>query len=170
MDDTGLWILIIFIGFMYLLPYWFPLLLIYAAENSIEKSPEQKEKEEYEAMDELGKLIFEMDTPYWHGIRPYVPGEMEDATKRINEVIKELEKRGDVRAVRPLINHAEKRFLGEDGMGVWPYSDYSLAVKALSRFNDQESLDYLIKILSDKDREIRREAAKALDKRGWEPE
>ncbi len=55
-------------------------------------------------------------------------------------------------------------------MGVWSYSDYSLAVKALSRFNDQESLDYLIKILSDKDREIRREAAKALDKRGWEPE
>ena len=121
-------------------------------------------------MDEIDKLIFEMDTPYWHGIRPLVPGEMEDATKRINEVINELEKRGDVRAVRPLINHAEKRFLGEDGMGVWPYADYSLAVKALSRFDDQESLDYLIKILSDKDREIRREAAKALDKRGWEPE
>ena len=63
---------------------------------------------------------------------------------------------GDLRAVRPLINHAEKRFKGENGIGEWPYADYKLAIKALGKFNDQESLDYLIKILTDKDINIRR--------------
>ena len=170
MSDGEFWVIIIFLGIIYFSPYWILLLISYAADSIVEESPEQKEKNQYDSMDRIGKLLIELDTPYSYGITPFVPGEAEAASRRINEVVEELQEIGDLRAVRPLINHAEKRFKGENGIGEWPYADYKLAIKALGKFNDQESLDYLIKILTDKDINIRRAAVEALDSRGWKPE
>ena len=43
-------------------------------------------------------------------------------------------------------------------------------MEALGNFNNKRSMDYLVKSLEDKDRDIRTAAAEALDKLGWEPD
>ena len=123
----------------------------------IEKSPEQKEKEEYDEMDEFDQLINEVNNPRDFLGEPI--GGM-DGVRRTDEVIEKLVEIGDARAVKPLITLAKKRasFTSES------------AIQALGNFNNKESIDFLITLLTDKDRDIRLEAVEALDKLGWESE
>ena len=49
-------------------------------------------------------------------------------------------------------------------------NDLESAIEALGNFDDKRSINYLVKSLNDKDKDIRKTAADALDKLGWEPE
>ena len=107
--------------------------------------------------EEFNQLLAELDTPL------DTFGDPEsgmDAVRRLDEVIDELVEIGDSRAVEPLIRVAKKRetFSSESAM------------EALGNFNNKRSMDYLVKSLKDKDRDIRTAAAEALEELGWEPE
>ena len=127
-------------------------------DDITEKTPEEERRDEFDQMDELDQLISELDTPLEPIFREPVSGM--DAVRRLDDVIDELVKIGDSRAVEPLIRVAKKRetFSSESAM------------EALGNFNNKRSMDYLVKSLKDKDRDIRTAAAEALDKLGWEPE
>ena len=107
--------------------------------------------------EEFNQLLAELDTPLDTFGDP-VSGM--DAVRRLDDVIDELVEIGDSRAVEPLIRVAKKRetFSSESAM------------EALGNFNNKRSIDYLVKSLKDKDRDIRTAAAEALDKLGWEPD
>ena len=123
----------------------------------IEKTPEEKERIEYEEMNEFDQLINEVNNP--RDVLGDPIGGM-DGVRRTDEVIEKLVEIGDTRAVEPLIILAKKRA---------PFTSNS-AVEALGHFNNKESIDFLITLLTDKDRTIRTEAVEALDNLGWEPE
>jgi len=107
--------------------------------------------------EEFNQLLAELDNPKDTFGDP-VSGM--DAVRRLDDVIDELVEIGDSRAVEPLIRVAKKRetFSSESAM------------EALGNFNNKRSIDYLVKSLKDKDRDIRTAAAEALDKLGWEPD
>ena len=116
-----------------------------------------EQKDKFDQMDEIDQLISELNTPL------DTFGDPEsgmDAVRRLDDVIDELVEIGDSRAVEPLIRVAKKRetFSSESAM------------EALGNFNNKRSIDYLVKSLKDKDRDIRTAAAEALDKLGWEPD
>ena len=54
--------------------------------------------------------------------------------------------------------------------GELAYLDREGAIYALGESGDKRAVDPLVKILNDKNKDIRRCAAEALDKLGWEPE
>jgi HEAT repeat protein len=83
-----------------------------------------------------------------------------DAVRRIDQVIDKLVEIRDIRAVEPLIKLAKRREAFRSAS----------AIEALGNFDDKKSIDYLVKSLKDKDKDIRRIAADALDKLEWEPE
>ena len=127
-----------------------------------------EKKARFGHMDLVEQLISELDTPldmlegdfeYNNYLSILEPVSGMDAVRRIDEVIDKLVEIGDVRAVEPLIILAKKRetFRSES------------AIEALGNFDDKRSIDYLVKSLSDKDKDIRKTAADALDKLGWEP-
>jgi HEAT repeat protein len=126
-------------------------------DEIMEKTPEEEEKERYKQMDEFNQLISEVNNP-----RDFLgdPESGMDAVRKIDEVIEKLVEIGDARAVEPLIILAKKHK---------SFSSES-AIEALGNFNNKRSIDYLVKSLEDKDRDIRTAAAEALDKLGWEPE
>jgi len=128
-----------------------------------------EKKSRFGQMDLVEQLISELDTPldmlegdfeYNDYLSILEPVSGMDAVRRIDEVIDKLVEIGDVRAVEPLIILAKKRetFRSES------------AIEALGNFDDKRSIDYLVKSLNDKDKDIRKTAADALDKLGWEPE
>jgi hypothetical protein len=128
-----------------------------------------KQKDKFGQMDKVDQLISELDVPldmlegdfeYNDYLSILEPANGMDAVRRIDEVIEKLVEIGDVRAVEPLIILAKKRetFRSES------------AIEALGNFDDKRSIDYLVKSLSDKEKDIRKTAANALDKLGWEPE
>ena len=135
---------------------------------------------EFEKMDDFNKLIFELHTPIYGEYRPFKSGDgatsLAHAGERIAKMIDELVKKGDTQAVEPLIELAEKRFphtpegLSAGTCKVWPFANADWAIKALGNFDTKKSIDYLVKALEDKDRDIRTTAAKALDKLGWNPD
>ena len=106
----------------------------------------------------------------WMGFKPFKSGWQEnavtDARERIRKVIDELIEIGDLRAVEHLIKLAEKR-RPNGTCKEWPFPEADWAIEALGNFNNKKSIDYLVKALEDKDRDIRTAAAKALDKLGW---
>ena len=128
-----------------------------------------EKKTRFGQMDLVEQLISELDTPldmlegdfeYNNYLSILEPVSGMDAVRRIDEVIDKLVEIGDVRTVEPLIILAKKRetFRSES------------AIEALGNFDDKRSIDYLVKSLNDKDKDIRKTAADALDKLGWEPE
>ena len=114
-----------------------------------------EQKDKFDQMDKVDQLISELDTPLAYGD----PASGMDAVRRRDDVMDELVKIGDSRAVEPLIKVAKKR-----------ETFSSDAIEALGNFNNKKCIDYLVKSLSDKDRDIRIAAAEALEKLGWEPE
>tara|TARA_B110000263_G_scaffold247306_1_gene259920 strand:- start:2223 stop:2531 length:309 start_codon:yes stop_codon:yes gene_type:complete len=54
--------------------------------------------------------------------------------------------------------------------GELAYLDREGAIYALGESGDKRAVDPLVKILNDKNKDIRSCAAEALDKLGWEPE
>ena len=142
---------------MLVIIWMFYMMMSIGTDFSIEKTPEEEEKEKYDEMDEFDQLISEVNDP-----RDFLgnPESGMDAVRRIDEVIEKLVEIGDVRAVEPLIILAKKRD---------SFSSES-AIEALGNFDDKRSIDYLVKTLNDKDKDIRKTAADALDKLGWEPE
>ena len=142
---------------MLVIIWMFYMMMSIGADFSIEKTAEEEEKEEYEQMDEFDRLISEVNNP-----RDFLgnPESGMDAVRRIDEVIEKLVEIGDMRAVEPLIILAKKRE---------PFSSES-AIEALGNFDDKRSIDYLVKLLKDKDRDIRIAAVGSLEELGWEPE
>ena len=114
-----------------------------------------EQKDKFDQMDKVDQLISELDTPLAYGD----PASGMDAVRRRDDVMDELVKIGDSRAVEPLIKVARKR-----------ETFSSDAIEALGNFNNKKCIDYLVKSLKDKDRDIRIAAAEALEKLGWEPE
>jgi|TARA_B100001750_G_C15469392_1_gene578954 HEAT repeat protein len=142
---------------MLVIIWMFYMMMSIGTDFSIEKTPEEEEKEKYEQMDKFDQLISELDEP-----RDFLgdPESGMDAVRRIDEVIEKLVEIGDVRAVEPLIMLAKKRD---------SFSSES-AINALGNFDDKRSIDYLVKSLKDKDRDIRTAAVESLEELGWEPE
>ena len=127
-----------------------------------------KQKDKFGQMDKVDQLISELDVPldmlegdfeYNDYLSILEPANGMDAVRRRDDVMDELVKIGDPRAVEPLIKIAKKR-----------ETFSSDAIEALGNFNNKKCIDYLVKSLKDKDRDIRKTAADALDKLGWEPE
>ena len=129
--------------------------IIKAFNNSEKKLNDIKKefKNDFIPFDNLEQFVENLEDP--KTILLMVPSGQ--ATK---EVIEKLVEIGDARAVKPLITLAKKRAT---------FTSVS-AVQALGNFNNKESIDFLITLLTDKDRDIRLEAVEALDKLGWEPE
>ena len=128
-----------------------------------------EQKDRFNQMDKVEQIISELDVPldmlegdfeYNDYLSILEPANGMDAVRRIDEVIEKLVEIGDVRAVEPLIILAKKRET---------FSSES-AIEALGNFDDKRSIDYLVKSLSDKEKDIRKTAANPLDKLGWEPE
>jgi hypothetical protein len=127
-----------------------------------------EQKDHFNQMDKVEQIISELNVPLdmlegdfeYHERWTGDPASGMDAVRRIDEVIDKLVEIGDVRAVEPLIILAKKRetFRSES------------AIEALGNFDDKRSIDYLVKSLSDKEKDIRKTAADALDKLGWDPE
>lgn len=142
---------------MLVIIWMFYMMMSIGTDFSIEKTPEEEEKEKYEQMDKFDQLISELNEP-----RDFLgdPESGMDAVRRIDEVIEKLVEIGDMRAVEPLIMLAKKRD---------SFSSES-AINALGNFDDKRSIDYLVKSLKDKDRDIRTAAVEALEKLDWEPE
>jgi len=142
---------------MLVIIWMFYMMMSIGTDFSIEKTPEEEEKEKYEQMDKFDQLISELDEP-----RDFLgdPESGMDAVRRIDEVIEKLVEIGDMRAVEPLIMLAKKRD---------SFSSES-AINALGNFDDKRSIDYLVKSLKDKDRDIRTAAVESLEELGWEPE
>ena len=142
---------------MLVIIWMFYMMMSIGTDFGIEKTPEEEEKEKYEQMDEFDQLISELNDP-----RDFLgdPESGMDAVRRIDEVIEKLVEIGDMRAVEPLIMLAKKRD---------SFSSES-AINALGNFDDKRSIDYLVKSLKDKDRDIRTAAVEALEKLDWEPE
>ena len=127
-----------------------------------------KQKDKFGQMDKVDQLISELDVPldmlegdfeYNDYLSILEPANGMDAVRRRDDVMDELVKIGDPRAVEPLIKIAKKR-----------ETFSSDAIEALGNFNNKKCIDYLVKSLKDKDRDIRKTAADALDKLGWDPE
>ncbi len=128
-----------------------------------------EKKARFGQMDLVEQLISELDTPldmlegnfeYNEYLSILEPVSGMDAVRRIDQVIDKLVEIGDIRAVEPLIKLAKKREAFRSAS----------AIEALGNFDDKKSIDYLVKSLKDKDKDIRRIAADALDKLEWEPE
>ncbi len=132
-----------------------------------------EQKDDFNQMDKVEQIISELNVPLdmlegdfeyherWNGY----PATGMGAYRRIDQVIDKLVEIGDIRAVEPLIKLAKKGVVFYDIDG---YTES--AVEALGNFNDKRSIDYLVKSLKDKDKGVRKAAADALDKLGWEPE
>ncbi len=127
-----------------------------------------KQKDKFGQMDKVDQLISELDVPldmlegnfeYNDYLSILEPANGMDAVRRRDDVMDELVKIGDPRAVEPLIKIAKKR-----------ETFSSDAIEALGNFNNKKCIDYLVKSLKDKDREYRLKAAEALEKLGWDPE
>jgi HEAT repeat protein len=83
-----------------------------------------------------------------------------DAVRRLDDVIDELVKIGDPRAVEPLIKASEKRDA---------FTSCS-AITALGELGDKRAVKTLVKALGDDDEDVRDDAKKALKKLGHEVE
>jgi len=162
---------LIWCGFWFLFYYGFYKVADSMMEGTfdITENAQEEKKARFGQMDLVEQLISELDTPldmlegnfeYNDYLSILEPVSGMDAVRRIDEVIDKLIEIGDVRAVEPLIILAKKRetFRSES------------AIEALGNFDDKRSIDYLVKTLNDKDKDIRKTAADALDKLGWEPE
>ena len=115
-----------------------------------------EQRDKFDQMDEIDQLISELDTPLEFG-NPV--GGM-DAVRRLDNVIDELVKIGDPRAVEPLIKVVENP----------EFSERNEAIEALGELGDKRAVKTLVKALEDKDRNIRQSAAEALDGMGWDPD
>ena len=114
---------------------------------------EQRDKDKFDQMDELDQLISELNTLTEFGVLPDRIGGM--------GVIDKLCKISNSRAIEALIQAAENPKFSNWRMG---------AIYALGKIDDKRAIDSLVKTLSDKDKDIRKTAADALDKLGWKPE
>ncbi len=112
----------------------------------------------------LDQLISELDNPI------DIFGEslnIIEASRRREEVIDELVKIGDKKAIGPLIKTAKKSdfYKGRDLLSDTRYS----AIEALGKIGDESAIETLIEALSDQNKDIRGCAARSLDKLGWDP-
>ncbi len=112
---------------------------------------EQRENEKFDQMNELEQLISELNTLTEFGVLPDRIG---------GDVIDKLCKITDTQAVEALIKAAENP----------NFSMRMGAIYALGEIDDKRTVDSLVNILSDKDKDIRDCAVETLDKLGWDPD
>jgi len=126
------------------------------------RTPEQERRAKFNR--KLDQLISELDNPI------DIFGEslnIIEASRRREEVIDELVKIGDKKAIGPLIKTAKKSdfYKGRDLLSDTRYS----AIEALGKIGDESAIETLIEALSDQNKDIRGCAARSLDKLGWDP-
>ena len=148
---------LVMLGFMFYLMLSVHSMGMASLDDITEKTPEEERRDEFDQMDELDQLISELDTPIDTFGDP-VSGM--DAVRRLDDVIDELVKIGDPRAVEPLIKAAEKRDA---------FTSCS-AITALGELCDKRAVKTLVKALGDDDEDVRDDAKKALKKLGHEVE
>ena len=156
---------LVMLGFMFYLMLSVHSMGMASLDDIIEKTPEEERRDEFDQMDEFDQLLAELDTPMDIFGEPL---DRIDAGRRREEVIDELVKIGDTRAVGPLIKTAKKSefYKGTDLLSDTRYS----AIEALGKLGDKRAVKTLVKALGDDGEDVRYAAKKALEKLGHELE